>query len=79
MKLTHYRNWPSLMTTTLMPFNHQRVTHNPPLWLFATVKKPSIASQVASTIVMEDVVVIPETEEDESKDKEDSSNKPVPK
>ena len=42
-------------------------------------KKPSIASQVASAIVMEDVVVVPETEEDESTDEEDSSNKPVPK
>ena len=42
-------------------------------------KKPSIASQVASAIIMEDVVVIPETEEDESTDKEDLSNKPVPK
>ena len=42
-------------------------------------KKPSIASQVASTIVMEDIVVIPETEEDKSMDEEDSSNKPVPK
>ena len=41
-------------------------------------KKPSIASQVASAIVMEDVVVVPETE-DESTDEEDSSNKPVPK
>ena len=42
-------------------------------------KKPSIASQVASTIVMEDVVVVPKTEEDESTDEEDSSNKPIPK
>ena len=42
-------------------------------------KKPSIASQVASAIIMEDVVVVPETEEDESMDEEDSSNKPIPK
>ena len=41
-------------------------------------KKPSIASQVASAIVMEDVVVIPITEEDESMDEEDSSNKTRP-
>ena len=41
-------------------------------------KKPSTASQVASAIIMEDVVVVPETE-DELTDEEDSSNKPVPK
>ena len=42
-------------------------------------KKPSIASQVANAIIMEDVVVVPQTEEDESTDEEDSCNKPVPK
>ena len=40
-------------------------------------KKPSTASQVASAIIMEDVVVVPKTE-DESTDEEDSSNKPIP-
>ena len=41
-------------------------------------KKPSIASQVASAIIMEDVVVVPETEEDESQTKRTRLTNPSP-
>ena len=38
IKLMLYGNWPSLMTVICMLFNQLRLTHNPPLQLFITVK-----------------------------------------